>query len=424
MRDFNLSLAVLLLTTILGVRAAAQPGTRVPGDVATKVDDYGDLRSCDHSARLDNFAIRVQENDGSQALIFAYGPEGEGFDKGTPLLNRIRDYLVNSRGIPTDRIRTVYAGRNDVLSQPRVQLWFVPAGVPPPKPQKFKVNLETFHGLFAEDEAYDHGDFEREEDDLADIGEDEGTGPPVGGVTYFSLVDLLKHQKTGVVYVVAYNGEDTAPGAWRRIAEGDVARLKKLGVEAKRIKVIFGGASKKSKVQLWVAPADAPPPVIDAGAEPPPAKTVELFSFDDEELADTKLERSSIKRLVDTLRQFPTLQACLIVRFGTYVEPPAEPEMETVPSEIETSPIEEVSSEQPLVIAPERPPADVAVLVEKWRAELAETYKISSDRFVVLFTQSDSFVNNRLDAWVVPPGAPLPKLDEEEEEALPNIIQN
>ena len=400
-------LTILILFGVGFAPAAAQTHNR---PVSTKFDEYGAVNVEDVMARLDNFAIQLRNEPGSTGYVLAYAPE----ESGKHILGITKDYLVNTRGFPADRIRTVYGGRNDVLSQPRVQLFVTPPGAARPKPRKFRPNLETFRGLFSEARGYDPDPqdllTEEESKKLKFPGPEfeEYGGPYVSSVTHESLAEVLKQQKTAVAYIVAYNGEDSAPGTWQRIAQGDLQLLRDQGVEANRLKIIYGGTQKESKVQLWVSPVNAPPPVSDAGPEQLPSKAVSLAWLSDYQLGYSGVEHTAFKRIVETLRQFPTVRVCVVVTFGTYeetaealeppivAEQPSEPDQSTVPK-----------------LEPEPEPADVAKLVEKWKDELATKYMISADRFVVLFSRTDSFSNNMLETWIVPPGAPLPDPDGE-----------
>ena len=76
--------------------------------------------------RLDNYAIQLQNDPGSQGYIIAYGScEGEGQARA----DRAKNYLVNTRGIEAGRITTVDGGCRSDLT---VQLWIVPSGATPP----------------------------------------------------------------------------------------------------------------------------------------------------------------------------------------------------------------------------------------------------------------------------------------------------
>jgi uncharacterized protein (TIGR02246 family) len=399
-RIVSLTILIVFAGAFLSASAQRRP-------ISTKFDEYGAINSEELMARLDNFTVQLQHQPGSTAYILAYAPE-EGAKR---ILESAKDYLVNARGLPADRITTVYGGRNNVLSEPRVQLWIAPPGAPRPRPRKFKSNVETFRGLFSEKRAYDFNPAEpltEEESKKLKFpvpAIDESSGWPSGSdVTHASLAEVLKEQKTAVAYIVGYNGEDSAPGAWKRITQRNFQELKELGVEASRLELVYGGNQKEAKVQLWVTTAGAPPPVKDAGPEQLPSKAVSIASHVDDELGYSGVERQAFKQIAELLRQFPTARACVVVTFGTYEDTPESMEPSRVepeePSEPEQSTTPEVESE------PE--PADVAKLVEKWKDELAGKYKIGADRFVVLFSRTDGFSNNMLETWVVPPGAELP----------------
>jgi hypothetical protein len=371
---------------------------------ATKFDEYGQISADDHSARLDNFAIQLEKQPTSTACVVVFGPYGEGFSPSQANLDRIRDYLVNSRGIEDSRIKTLYGGRNTDLAQPKIELWLVPRGAALPKPKKNETDIETFKGKFSDEVAWD---------DVTIPGVDEcGCGPPIMPVTEASFADVLNHQKTAAAYLVAYNGKDAAPGAWRRVAQAEVEALKSYTVDENRVKIIFGGIAKETRLQLWVLPADAPPPVKDAGPEKAPAKAIEVGTFSDYELGEPKNEQAALSRLVEMLKQFPELRLCLIVTIGTWTD---EVEIEGAQALPEPTPAHDAEPADPdpsLEISP----ADIPVLVEKWKTELAKTHKIIEGRVVILFTTSSDFTNQQLSAWVVPPNQPLPDPNAKDEE--------
>jgi hypothetical protein len=99
---------------------------RPPKPIARKFDEYGNIRFNDEKARLDNFAITLQNEPGSTATIIVYGScAGEGQTRG----DRAKDYLVNTRGIEASRITVVDGGCRSELA---VQLWVVPNGADQP----------------------------------------------------------------------------------------------------------------------------------------------------------------------------------------------------------------------------------------------------------------------------------------------------
>jgi hypothetical protein len=92
-----------------------------------KFDEYGNIRFNDEKARLDNYAIQLQNEPGSTGTIIVFGScVGEGQQRG----DRAKDYLVNTRGIEAGRITVVDGGCRADLT---VQLWVVPQGSAAPE---------------------------------------------------------------------------------------------------------------------------------------------------------------------------------------------------------------------------------------------------------------------------------------------------
>ncbi|MGH9958926.1 MAG: PKD domain-containing protein, partial [Pyrinomonadaceae bacterium] len=91
-----------------------------------KFDEYGDITFNNEKARLDNYAIQLQNDPTATAVIIAYGTcEGQGQARA----DRAKNYLVNTRGIEAGRITTIDGGCRASLT---VQLWIVPAGANAP----------------------------------------------------------------------------------------------------------------------------------------------------------------------------------------------------------------------------------------------------------------------------------------------------
>ena len=98
-----------------------------------KFDEYYDIARNDEKARLDNYAIQLQSEPGSQGLIFVYPSSKARPNEAQARAKRISDYLVNSRGIDASRFTvTMEAAGEDWL----FELWIVPAGATPPTPSR------------------------------------------------------------------------------------------------------------------------------------------------------------------------------------------------------------------------------------------------------------------------------------------------
>ena len=110
-----------------GTTASCTTGVKPPPPQSTKFDEYGNIRFNDEKARLDNYAIQLQNQPGAGGTIIVYGTcAGEGQQRG----DRAKDYLVNTRGIEAGRITVVDGGCSSEL---KVQLWIVPSGAAAPQ---------------------------------------------------------------------------------------------------------------------------------------------------------------------------------------------------------------------------------------------------------------------------------------------------
>ncbi len=114
---------------------SAQCTTQIPyNPEPRKFDEFGDIARDDEKARLDNFAIQLQQEPEAQGYIFIYGGTGRRVRPNYVQLRtqRVKDYLINTRGIDARRITTVEGPARDV---PTVELWLVPPGATPPSPR-------------------------------------------------------------------------------------------------------------------------------------------------------------------------------------------------------------------------------------------------------------------------------------------------
>jgi hypothetical protein len=94
-----------------------------------KFDEFPTIAYNDEKARLDNYAIELQNDPTATAYVIVYpGQRGRPGDVQRHT-TRIVDYLVNSRGINAQRIVTLVGPpRGDLL----VELWLCPQGARPP----------------------------------------------------------------------------------------------------------------------------------------------------------------------------------------------------------------------------------------------------------------------------------------------------
>jgi hypothetical protein len=93
---------------------------------ARKFDEYSSVSRMNEEARLDNFRVQLQGEPDSQGYVIIYGPHSV-----SEHLRLVRKFLFERRGIAPPNVVLVNGGYN---KQPKVELWMVPTGATPPKP--------------------------------------------------------------------------------------------------------------------------------------------------------------------------------------------------------------------------------------------------------------------------------------------------
>jgi hypothetical protein len=109
--------------------ASCTTGVTVPPG-PRKIDEYGNIRFNDEKARLDNFAIELQNDPTAQGYLVCYGGRRGRTGEAQARCDRAKNYLVNQRNIDASRIVTVDGGFREELA---VELWIVPSGATPPQ---------------------------------------------------------------------------------------------------------------------------------------------------------------------------------------------------------------------------------------------------------------------------------------------------
>lgn len=103
----------------------------VPQLVTRKFDEFAEIQRNDEKARLDNYAVELQNDPTATAYVIVYpGRKSKPADVQRHT-KRIVDYLVNSRGIDAKRILTLTGQPKPDLM---IELWIAPQGAAPPAP--------------------------------------------------------------------------------------------------------------------------------------------------------------------------------------------------------------------------------------------------------------------------------------------------
>jgi hypothetical protein len=108
----------------------ASCSVQVPRKISsTMVDYYPPININNEKARLDNFAIQLQNEPNAKGYIVIYGGAKARPGEKQKRMKRAYDYLVNTRGLSADRLITMEGGMRD---QTTTELWIVPLGADPP----------------------------------------------------------------------------------------------------------------------------------------------------------------------------------------------------------------------------------------------------------------------------------------------------
>jgi hypothetical protein len=113
-----------------GLNCTATSGVQIPRKITSiLVDNYPPLRLNDEKARLDNFAIQLQNDPSAKGYVIVYGAPRANAAEKQKRIKRVTDYLSNTRGIDISRLVTMEGGTRD---QTTTELWVVPLGADPP----------------------------------------------------------------------------------------------------------------------------------------------------------------------------------------------------------------------------------------------------------------------------------------------------
>ncbi|HJY29824.1 MAG TPA: hypothetical protein VJ306_17470 [Pyrinomonadaceae bacterium] len=103
----------------------------LPRPVSKRFDEFPDISRNDEKARLDNFGIEMQNDPTATAYVIVYPGRSSKRGEVQHHASRVVDYLVNSRNLDQNRIKTLVGPARDELY---VELWITPQGATPPNP--------------------------------------------------------------------------------------------------------------------------------------------------------------------------------------------------------------------------------------------------------------------------------------------------
>ena len=261
----HLLLILLCLLTLQSV--AAQKSN----PAARKFDEFGDTDLSDIAARLDNYAIALQNEPGTKAFLIVYRTRRDLPGLSSSLAGWMKRYLLGTRGFDPSRVVAVDGGVAGCLAQ---ELWVVPPGTAPtPRSDAYQRNFELTEvpRLFYRGD-YSAKDFEAASYDFEVNNSFEG------------FAKALRREPRTVGYLIAYAGhriEDlseyndrnvlikksrrilTQPASSARnaLAKYKTELAREYRVPPSRIRTVFGGYRPWPGIDLWLAPPDSRGPI-------------------------------------------------------------------------------------------------------------------------------------------------------------------
>lgn len=252
---------VIILSFIcpaLPLDSFAQGTGDAPG--ARKFDEFGDIYMTDIKARLDNFVIQLQQETGTRGFIIIYRARRDLPGLNSRLANRMKDYLINARGVAADRLVTVDGGVASCLTQ---ELWIVPIGATPtPRSDAHSNQFIDTDSAWKFDEYYYPLPGKYDE------------GNEYTGISLEAFADALLKYPNSHAYILAYpqyslERRPEPPGTALKMLGALKAELVgKYHIASARIKLVNGGYRKLRQVELWIVPRGEHPPIATPNAFP------------------------------------------------------------------------------------------------------------------------------------------------------------
>ena len=274
-----LATPILLCLLLLALRDASAQ-TKTAG--ARKFDEFGDIQYSDLIARLDNFAIQLQNDPTSKGFILVYRSRRDLPGLSNRLALWSKSYLITSRGLPDVRVVTIDGGVASCLTQ---ELWIIPMGTAP-KPRSDA--YPRGYSYFEMPVKFDELSFPLPSD-MAETGSIEVNSDPI---TYLDgFAEALRKEPRSRAYVIVYGeyyiehgaiGNDRGeqkeyarprldfPGTARKeLRTIRNTLIKTYHIPITRVSTIDGGYRKIRTIELWIVPRGEQAPIPTPNSFPP-----------------------------------------------------------------------------------------------------------------------------------------------------------
>ena len=240
---------------------------------AQKFDEFGDIAYSDLMARLDNFYLQLMKEPNTKGFIVIYRTRRDLPGLNHSLAMRMKDYLVEKRGLPRERVVPVDGGVAENLIQ---ELWIVPSGSAPVPRSDARIGyLQDPDSAWKFDESSflpleQYRKFGVRYDRDAEIEHLEGYANEVKKKQNRLACIIVYAQYNRRPQLVDYSGNyepvrevgvDPPRTARKQLARETGILTKDYGLPASRIKTIDGGYRKSRSIEFWIVPEGEPLPL-------------------------------------------------------------------------------------------------------------------------------------------------------------------
>lgn len=267
-------LAIILALWAFASHTGVSAQTQANEPAAKKFSEFGDVESSYKKALLDNFGVALQNEPNTRGFIFVYRSRRDLPGINGRLANWMRDYLIYTRALPSERVVRIDGGEADCL---RHELWLVPIGAAPPARSDAYEQLVDTTSVRKFDEYY----YVLLEDQVESGGSD--------GDSLEGFAAALRREPRAQAYIIVYpqyyveRWDEELRGrtrARRRVSldspqtTAKVLRslkadmVSKHRIAASRVKVVNGGYRKWRQVELWLVPRGEHAPIATPNAFP------------------------------------------------------------------------------------------------------------------------------------------------------------
>lgn len=285
----------LLLIAAHARQARAQEGpsadsSNPEANTTRKVDEYGKIGHCDETARLDNFAIELQNEPASKGYLVIYPGKNDMPSWTEGILKRAASYLVESRGLLPERVKVINGGYREERT---TELWFVPENGAAPEPSNaINYKLDRTKAYQWDEDSFN---IEFNPDDL-EVLETEAEGEAVAG-------EAAAEASTNEAEATP-EAESEQEAEWKKEAEKYELLVVGHGLIESEPEEEEAGAAKAEAGVVSAEEADGEDSAVEGPEEPPM-------------VGETKISLWwNVEPLAAELKAAPDARLCLIFYWG------------------------------------------------------------------------------------------------------------